>query len=259
MEALFGDVVPPVVLYPAIKPDQYALAHPASFDEREVIDHIELFSNPGDIVFDPMVGSGTTMVACFKTGRASAGIELYPHHVEMVKQRILDVTGAAYVDGKHRLYLKQGDCRDVMPSMKPDIMDLILFSPPYFNILKGGNGERARFRKRIGLAVNYGNSPNDLGNLDDYNAFIAEMGFVYSECYRLLKRGKTMVVIVADIFRNGNFIAYHADTIHAAQSSGFKLRGIQVVMDQWKRKNIYGPPKRPYQCFHHHYALVFEK
>ena len=259
VEHLFGDVVPPVLLYPAVRPDQYALAHPGSFDEREIIDHIELFSKPNEIVLDPMVGSGTTMVACYRTGRSGAGIELYDHLIELIKQRILDVTGSPYEYGRHNLRLKQGDCREVMPTMMPEIIDLIVFSPPYFDILKNPRGERAKARRRAGLPVNYGNSPSDLGNMDDYKEFMVQMALIYSQCFRLLKTGKSMVVIVADIVKYGAFIPYHADTIYAAQAAGFKLRGIQVVMDHWKRKNIYGPPRRPYECFHHHYALVFQK
>jgi DNA modification methylase len=240
-------------------PDQYALAHPGSFDEREIVDHIELFSKPGELVFDPMVGSGTTLGACFKTRRYGAGIELYDHLIELTEQRILNVTGSPYEYGKHGLQLMQGDCREVMPKMKPEIMDLIVFSPPYFDILKNPSGERARYRRSKGLPVNYGNSPNDLGNMDDYQEFMSQMASIYSQCFKLLKKGKSMVVIVADIVKYGAFIPYHADTIYAVQAAGFRLRGIQVVMDQWKRKNIYGPPRRPYDCFHHHYALAFQK
>ena len=203
VENLFGDMVPSVVLYPAVRPDHYALAHPGTFDEREIIDHIELFSKPGELVFDPMVGSGTTMVACYKTGRSGAGIELYDHLIELIKQRILDVTGSPYEYGKHNLQLKQGDCREVMPKMKPEFIDLIIFSPPYSNILKKSSGERAKYRRSIGLPVNYGNSLNDLGNIDDYGEFMSQMAFIYSLCFRLLKKEKWMVVIVADIVKQG--------------------------------------------------------
>ena len=259
VEPLFGDAVPPVVFYPAVRPDQYALAHPATYDEREIMDHIELFSDPGDPILDPMVGSGTTLSACYKTGRLGVGFELYDHHVELAKRRILTLTGSSHEDGKNGLWLMQGDCRKLMPMMSPELFNFIIFSPPYFNILKKPSGERAKYRESIGLPVNYGNSPNDLGNMDNYAEFMSQMRTIYSQCFRLLKKGRSMVVIVADIVRQGTFIPYHLDTINAVRAAGFKLRGIQVVMDHWKRKNIYGAPRRPFECFHHHYALAFEK
>ena len=258
-EAVFGDVVPSVVVYPAVMPDRYALAHPATFDEREIIDHIELLTNPRDAVLDIMSGSGTTLVACYKTGRAGAGIELMEEWVELTKKRISELTGSPYEYGKHNLFPLQGDCREVMPLMKAGIIDLIIFSPPYFDILKNPQGARANYRRRLGLPVNFGNSNKDLGRMEDYQEFMAQMTLIYSECFRLLKRGKFMVVIVADIFSGGQFVPYHIDTVHAAEAAGFALRGVQVVMDHWKRKYVYGPPKRLFVNFHHHYALIFEK
>lgn len=258
-EAVFGDVVPSVVLYPAIMPDKYVLAHPAPYDEREIIDHIELLTNPGEMVLDVMSGSGTTLVACYKTGRVGAGIELMEEWFKLTKKRISEVTGSHYEDGKHNLFIRQADCRELMPSMKPEIFDFIIFSPPYFSILKNPQGARANYRKRLGLPVNYGNSNKDLGRIEDYQEFMGQMALIYSECFRLLKKGKFMVVIVADIFSRGRFVPYHIDTVQAAQAAGFTLRGIQVVMDHWKRKYVYGPPKRFFVNFHHHYALIFQR
>ena len=50
--------------------------HPAIFPEQLAIDHIESWSNPGDIVYDPFMGSGTTALAAIRTGRNYIGSEL---------------------------------------------------------------------------------------------------------------------------------------------------------------------------------------
>jgi len=50
-------------------------------------------SNPGDIVIDPFVGSGTTIVAAEQTGRKCCAIELDPKFVAVAIQRWVDVTG----------------------------------------------------------------------------------------------------------------------------------------------------------------------
>ena len=49
--------------------------HPAPFPEQLAHDHIISWSNPGDIVLDPFMGSGTTGVACVRTNRNFIGIE----------------------------------------------------------------------------------------------------------------------------------------------------------------------------------------
>jgi DNA modification methylase len=51
----------------------------------------------GDIVIDPFLGSGSTLIACEKTGRRCRGVELDPLYVEVVLRRYEAVTGQAAV------------------------------------------------------------------------------------------------------------------------------------------------------------------
>jgi len=49
---------------------------------------IQLFTEPGDVVLDPFLGSGTTSVAAMRLNRQSYGIEILPEYVELAKERI---------------------------------------------------------------------------------------------------------------------------------------------------------------------------
>lgn len=62
--------------------------HPAVFPERLAHDHIISWSNEGDTVLDPFMGSGTTGVAAKRTGRHFIGIELSEHYFNIAKTRI---------------------------------------------------------------------------------------------------------------------------------------------------------------------------
>lgn len=62
--------------------------HPAQFPERIAHDHIISWCNPGDIVLDPFMGSGTTGVACVNTGRNFIGFELDEGYFNIAKERI---------------------------------------------------------------------------------------------------------------------------------------------------------------------------
>lgn len=64
--------------------------HPAPFPEALARDHIVSWSNPGDIVLDPFMGSGTTGVACANTGRRFIGIEREPNYFDIACRRIED-------------------------------------------------------------------------------------------------------------------------------------------------------------------------
>jgi DNA modification methylase len=58
-----------------------------------VMDFILDCSNRGDLVVDPTVGSGTTLIAAHKTRRRGAGIELDPLYVDTALRRLADATG----------------------------------------------------------------------------------------------------------------------------------------------------------------------
>lgn len=62
--------------------------HPTCKPEKLVTEHILVSSNPGDTVLDPFMGSGTTGVACEKTGRDFIGFEISDDYFESAKKRI---------------------------------------------------------------------------------------------------------------------------------------------------------------------------
>ena len=62
--------------------------HPAMFPEQIPRDHILSWSNEGNIVFDPFMGSGTTGVACKNLGRRFIGIEMDEGYFDIAKGRI---------------------------------------------------------------------------------------------------------------------------------------------------------------------------
>lgn len=64
--------------------------HPAVFPLQLVKDHIISWSNEGDIVLDPFMGSGTTGVACKELNRDFIGIEVVPEYYKIAKERIGD-------------------------------------------------------------------------------------------------------------------------------------------------------------------------
>ena len=62
--------------------------HPAPFPEQLANDHIISWSNEGDIVFDPMCGSGTTLKQCEQLNRKWIGIEIEEKYCEIATKRI---------------------------------------------------------------------------------------------------------------------------------------------------------------------------
>lgn len=64
--------------------------HPTQKPLSLMIWVIENYSKPNDLVFDPCAGSGTTAVACIKTGRRFIGCEINPAYFAIAQRRIED-------------------------------------------------------------------------------------------------------------------------------------------------------------------------
>jgi len=65
-----------------------SLEHPAPFPQALARDHIISWSNPGDIVLDPFVGSGTTSAEAKKLNRQYIGIDISAEYCELARRRI---------------------------------------------------------------------------------------------------------------------------------------------------------------------------
>lgn len=53
-----------------------------------MLDLVRLFSDPGELVWDPYCGSGTTGVACLRLGRRFLGAEMQPHYAKIAAERL---------------------------------------------------------------------------------------------------------------------------------------------------------------------------
>ena len=68
--------------------DKIAFEHPATFPEALANDHILSWSNEGDLVFDPFMGSGTTAKMALLNKRNYIGFEISKEYVDIAEQRL---------------------------------------------------------------------------------------------------------------------------------------------------------------------------
>ena len=68
--------------------DDIAHLHPAIFPEKLVNDHIMSWSNPGELVYDPFLGSGTTALIAINNDRIYIGSEINQNYCQIAKERI---------------------------------------------------------------------------------------------------------------------------------------------------------------------------
>ena len=116
------------------------------------------------------------------------------------------VEGSGTVPTTHRLIV--GDSRD-MGFLREESVHLVVTSPPYWNL--------KQYPDRLG----------QLGNIDDYEAFLDEIDKVFRECFWALVPGGRMVCVVGDVClsrrRHGRHrvMPLHADIAVLCRSIGF--------------------------------------
>ena len=67
--------------------DKNAYKHPATMPEELARGHIQTWSNPGDLVFDPFMGSGTTAFISQQENRNFLGFEIDPEYHQICEKR----------------------------------------------------------------------------------------------------------------------------------------------------------------------------
>lgn len=68
--------------------DRLWVGHPAIFPLKLAEDHIKSWTQPGDVVLDPMSGSGQTLIAAAKLGRRYVGIDICPDYCALAEKRL---------------------------------------------------------------------------------------------------------------------------------------------------------------------------
>jgi len=104
---------------------------------RNLIEH---YTKPGELVCDPMMGSGTTLVECRLTGRDGIGVDINPKAC-MVAMNRLDFHYSPLDAGRNNTVLVyQGDARN-LDEIKDDTVDLVATHPPYCGIISYSKSE----------------------------------------------------------------------------------------------------------------------
>jgi hypothetical protein len=106
-------------------------AHPAKMLPAVAAHAIAHYTQPGDLVLDPMCGIGTTLVEAVHAGRRAVGIEYEPHWVDVTRAN-LNLARDAGVDHDARVF--HGDARQLASLLPPEYVGqaaLVVTSPPY--------------------------------------------------------------------------------------------------------------------------------
>jgi DNA modification methylase len=231
--------------------------HPAPFSFQDVARLIRFFTKRGMTVLDPFCGVASTMKACALNGRHGIGIELSDHWAKLGRERLSkeippDLRNAT----EQRIIV--GDSREKLSDFGDESVDLIVTSPPYWNILSKID-HKMRKRVKAGLATKYSAVEGDLGNLPSYDTFLTQLAHVFANCVRVLRTSRYMCVIVSDFRHKSRFYLFHADLVNRLEPLGLCLKGVKILYQSQKAVFPYGYPFAYVPNIHHQYILIFQK
>jgi DNA modification methylase len=237
------------------------LRHPAKFPETLAMEFISFFTKPGQVVFDPMAGTGSALVAALRTGRHSFGIELNPAYADIARQVIVEErTNLGQAVDDLQCELITGDAAHTIEIARhqhiPPI-NYLLTSPPYWDMLhrQGASTQKAR-RSAPELDVFYSNNPQDLGNITDYAEFISHLAQVYVHLQPVLVPGAYLTIIVKNV-KKGGVIYPLAWDLARKLGDTYTLKDEKIWCQDNQRLAPYGLGNAWVSNTFHHYCLQF--
>ena len=206
--------------------------HPATFPISLARKVIELFTHEGELVLDPFVGSGTTLVAAGDTNRNAVGLDLQKNYIDLCEQRTAQTS---FLGGAKQIAI-QDDARFVQEYFEPETLSLILTSPPYANLLNRVRQNKSRrFRKneQLGKIEQYSQDPRDLGTME-LDEYTNAMGEIFESILPLLRPKAHCIINVPDMWWENARITIHVSLIEELRKRGYELRNIII----WDRTNL---------------------
>jgi DNA modification methylase len=245
------------------------LLHPAKFPETLAREFIEFFTKPGEMVLDPMVGTGSTLIACLLSGRGGFGVELNAKYAKMARAEVKNyrrrLDYILKITPSHPL-LKAGELElkvltaDALhlSKLKLPIFDYCITSPPYWDMLRMKGAKTQQKRREGDLDVAYSDDTRDVGNLADYDQFLAALTEVYRQVHGLLRDKAYLTIIVKNVKKKGKIYPLAWD-LGREVGKFFTLKDEKIWCQADQRLAPYGLGNAWVSNTLHHYCLNFRK
>ncbi len=239
--------------------------HPAKYPENMIEGFISFFTKPGQVVFDPFLGTGSTLVACHSTQRNGIGIELQKKYADIARERLkvlesqlkLSEEGSALLCKQLVLQGNSAEIERWWQEFSLPQIDLVITSPPYGPMLNK-KGLASKEREEEGLDTKYSDDPADLGNAKSYEEFVERLVAMFVAMKPKIKEGGYLVVILQNYMDKGNYMTLAWD-FAKEMAKHYQLRGERIWLQDNKTLYPYGYKYSFVPNVHHHYCLVFKR
>ncbi|MBU1260597.1 MAG: methyltransferase domain-containing protein [Planctomycetes bacterium] len=201
---------------------------------------IEMYSQRGETILDPMVGGGTTLIEAKLLVRNAIGLDINPKAIEITKEALKFNHHPA-----SNQIVKTGDARD-LSFIKDNSIDLVITHPPYMNIIKYLDGQ----------------VDGDLSNIGNMPIFCDEIEKIAKELFRVLKPDRYCAILIGDTRKSRHFVPLAYNVMQRFLKIGFVLKEDIIKVQhncsstgQWVRK----AQENKFYLIMHEHLFVFRK
>jgi len=198
------------------------------------------YSQEGELILDPMVGSGTTLIEAKLLNRNAIGYDINQKAVDITKERL-----SFEVDNGSSQTVKIGDVRK-LSKHEDNSIDLIIAHPPYANMVTYSD------RK----------NPDDLSSISGIPNFLDQLELGIKELFRVLKPNRYCAVLIGDTRKGQHYIPLSYFVLERCLRNGFALKE-EIIKTQhntkyttrWKEK----AKQFKFYLIMHEHLFVFRK
>jgi DNA modification methylase len=198
------------------------------------------YSNDGDTVLDPMVGSGTTLIECKLLHRNGVGIDINPNAVQLTKKALDFGFETSSTQEVH-----QGDVRN-LSQFSDNSIDLICTHPPYLNLVTYSNGK----------------IKGDLSNITSPQKFCDEIELGIREMFRVLKPDHFCAVLIGDTRKAQHYVPLSHFVLQKFLQNGFILKE-EIIKGQhnctFSKRWLTRAKEYKFYLIMHEHLFVFRK
>ena len=191
------------------------------------------YSEEGDLILDPMIGSGTTLIEARLLNRNAIGFDINQNAVEISKERL-----GFDADNNFFQEVSLADVRQ-LDSIENDSIDLVVTHPPYLNLVTYSKGK----------------NPNDLSSISSIPKFMVELTKGINELFRVLKPGKYCGLLIGDTRKGQHYIPLSHFVLQSCLQVGFVLKE-EIIKTQHNTK--YGRRWSPNAKRYKFYLIMHE-
>ena len=233
--------------------EETELKHPAMFPGVLAHRLIACFTPPdASLILDPFAGVGSTLLAAKELGKDAIGLEISPEFAQIAERRVNQMLPFA---GQTEIQIHTADSRELYRYVSPSSIDMVVTSPPYWDILLQKRTADNKEQR------DYGDPLADLGKIQNYEKFLLELRKIFEQVYDAMKPKSYCCVIVMDIRKKNRFYPYHIDISQFMQEIGFIFDDL-IIWNRGQEYNNLRPLGYP-SVFRvnkiHEFILIFQK